>query len=52
MSVLLFWQVVDEAKKMIEANPNKSVVIHEFKAGSNAKVGIGVLLLCAILKCT
>ncbi|XP_013389030.1 alanine--tRNA ligase, cytoplasmic [Lingula anatina] len=30
-------EVVEEAKKMIEACPNKPVVIHEFKAGSNAK---------------
>lgn len=30
-------EVVEETKKMIEANPNQSFVVREFKAGSNAK---------------
>lgn len=31
-------QVVEEAKKMIEASPNQKFVVHEFKADANAKV--------------
>jgi len=30
-------EVTEETKKMIEANPNQSFIVHEFKAGSNAK---------------
>ncbi|XP_021371285.1 alanine--tRNA ligase, cytoplasmic-like isoform X2 [Mizuhopecten yessoensis] len=30
-------EVVEQTKKMIEANPNQSFIVHEFKAGSNAK---------------
>ncbi|XP_041375479.1 alanine--tRNA ligase, cytoplasmic-like [Gigantopelta aegis] len=30
-------EVVEEAKKMIQENPNTKFVVHEFKAGSNAK---------------
>ncbi|ESO83071.1 hypothetical protein LOTGIDRAFT_197664 [Lottia gigantea] len=30
-------EVVEECKKMIEANPNIKYIVHEFKAGSNAK---------------
>lgn len=33
-----FMQVVEEAKKMIEASPNQKFVVHEFKADANAKV--------------
>ncbi|XP_005102630.1 alanine--tRNA ligase, cytoplasmic [Aplysia californica] len=29
--------VTEESKKMIEANPNQKFIVHEFKAGSNAK---------------
>ncbi|KAK3086415.1 hypothetical protein FSP39_018170 [Pinctada imbricata] len=34
---MIMTEVVEEAKKMIEANPNQKFVVHEFKAGSNAK---------------
>ncbi|XP_033755584.1 alanine--tRNA ligase, cytoplasmic-like [Pecten maximus] len=30
-------EVVEQTKKMIEANPNQPFIVHEFKAGSNAK---------------
>ncbi|XP_067651201.1 alanine--tRNA ligase, cytoplasmic-like [Haliotis asinina] len=30
-------EVVEQAKKMIESNPNIKYIVHEFKAGSNAK---------------
>ncbi|KAK6185433.1 hypothetical protein SNE40_007670 [Patella caerulea] len=30
-------EVIEEAKKMIEANPNVKYIVHEFKAGSSAK---------------
>lgn len=40
LHVVLFisLQVVEEAKKMIEASPNQKFVVHEFKADANAKV--------------
>jgi len=30
-------EVIEESKKMIEANPNQGYIVHEFIAGSNAK---------------
>ena len=33
-----FFQVVDEAKKLIEASPNAPFIVHEFKALSSGKV--------------
>ncbi|KAK0051507.1 alanine--tRNA ligase cytoplasmic [Biomphalaria pfeifferi] len=30
-------EVVEETKKLIEGNPNQPFIVHEFKAGSNAK---------------
>lgn len=36
-------EVVQEAKKMIEANPNQKFVVHEFKAGSIAKALDGAM---------
>uniref|UniRef100_A0A0B7ARJ2 Alanine--tRNA ligase n=1 Tax=Arion vulgaris TaxID=1028688 RepID=A0A0B7ARJ2_9EUPU len=30
-------EVTEESKKMIEANPDQKFIVHEFKAGSNAK---------------
>ena len=33
-------QVVEESKRMIEAAPNQKFVVHQFKAGSNAKVNV------------
>ena len=32
-------QVVEETKHMIESSPNQKYVVHQFHAGSNAKVG-------------
>ena len=37
-------QVVEEAKKLIEANPNKPYVVHEFKAFVSGKVSSLVTL--------
>lgn len=37
-SIFISLQVVEEAKKMIEASPNQKFVVHEFKADANAKV--------------
>ena len=36
-------EVVQESKKMIEANPNQKFVVHEFKAGSIAKALDGAM---------
>lgn len=36
--IFISLQVVEEAKKMIEASPNQKFVVHEFKADANAKV--------------
>ncbi|CAH1779871.1 unnamed protein product [Owenia fusiformis] len=36
-------EVVEEAKKMIETSPNQRIVIHEFKALSNAKALDGAM---------
>lgn len=31
-------EVTEQAKQMIADNPNQKYIVHEFKAGSNAKV--------------
>jgi alanyl-tRNA synthetase len=36
-------EVINEAKALIESNPNVATVVHEFKAGSNAKALDGAL---------
>ncbi|KAJ8302926.1 hypothetical protein KUTeg_019322 [Tegillarca granosa] len=40
---VLMNEVVEEAKKMFEANPGVKYIVHEFKAGSNAKALDGAM---------
>ncbi|KAK3603819.1 hypothetical protein CHS0354_042820 [Potamilus streckersoni] len=37
MKAAIMTEVVEEAKKLLESNPNQKCIVHEFKAGSNAK---------------